>query len=229
MKKFINSVYGATASKYFVAHNTLVAESITSQGQDLNHFSENSVNAYFNGIFQQDTELHKALGISTEDAKKFDISKGKTTDTGPLTGDIFSYLDGDQSLTVAGDTDSCSGDSLIYLNGIKMPIEEAFTELKYDNNDIVLNVSNGSEVVPVKDQVTNTVIEVNGRYIEVERPINYIMRHKVSKAKYRITTESGKTVEVTEDHSCMVLRNNELISIKAKDINIETDKIITLD
>ena len=46
--------------------------------------------------------------------------------------------------------------------------------------------------------------------------------------KYKITTESGKEVIVTEDHSCMVIRDGELISIKAKDIDKETDKIITV-
>ena len=106
LKKFINSVYGATASKYFIAHNTAVAESITLQGQDLNHYSENSVNEYFSGIFQNDTELHKKLGIKTEDAKRFNIALGKTTETGTLDGPEFSYLNGNQSLTVAGDTDS---------------------------------------------------------------------------------------------------------------------------
>ena len=44
IKKFINSVYGALGSKYFVAYNVLMAESITAQGRDLNHYSENSVN-----------------------------------------------------------------------------------------------------------------------------------------------------------------------------------------
>ena len=53
-----------------MAHNVDVAESITLQGQDLNHFSENAVNEYFSGVFQNDTELHKKLGISTEDAQK---------------------------------------------------------------------------------------------------------------------------------------------------------------
>lgn len=106
LKKFINSVYGATASKYFIAHNTNVAESITLQGQDLNHYSENSVNEYFSGVFQNDTELHKKLGISTELAKQVNIAKGKTTETGLLDGPEFLYLNGNQSLTVAGDTDS---------------------------------------------------------------------------------------------------------------------------
>ena len=116
LKKFINSVYGATASKYFIAHNTAVAESITLQGQDLNHYSENSVNAYFSGIFQNDTELHKKLGIDSEKAKRVSIAKGKTTETGTLDGPEFSYLDGNQSLTVAGDTDSQTADTQVVID-----------------------------------------------------------------------------------------------------------------
>ena len=40
IKKFINSVYGALGSKYFIAYNTEMAESITAQGRELNHYSE---------------------------------------------------------------------------------------------------------------------------------------------------------------------------------------------
>ena len=54
------------------------------------------------------------------------------------------------------------------------------------------------------------------------------MRHKVSKPMFKITTKSGKTITVTEDHSCIVFRNGEQIAIKAKDINKETDKILSV-
>ena len=54
------------------------------------------------------------------------------------------------------------------------------------------------------------------------------MRHKVNKHKYKIRTKSGKELIITGDHSIMVIRNNELISVKAKDINKETDKIISI-
>ena len=79
-------------------------------------------------------------------------------------------------------------------------------------------------MIPVKNYTTLTYFDNK----VVEKPINYIMRHKVSKSRYKITTESGKEVIVTGDHSCMVLRNNELISIKAKDINKDIDKIISI-
>lgn len=226
LKKFINSVYGATASKYFVAHNTAVAESITLQGQDLNHYSENSVNEYFSGIFQNDTELHKKLGISTEAAQKVSISKGKITETGLLEGPDFWYLNGNQSLVVAGDTDSLSPATTINIDGNKTSISQFFTNAKYENNDVVLKLTNGQEIVPVHNHETLTYIDHDSN--AVFRPIKYVMRHKVKKQMYKITTKSGKELVVTGDHSIMVIRNNELISMPTANINKDTDKVITL-
>ena len=107
-----------------------------------------------------------------------------------------------------------------------MRISDFFISSKYANNDVLMVTTDGSEVVPVHGHMTRTYDEQRDRV--VMRDIKYIMRHKVKKAKYKITTESGKEVIVTEDHSCMVIRDGELISIKAKDINMETDKIITV-
>ena len=226
IKTFINSVYGATASAYFVGYNNSVAEAITLQGQDLNHFSEISVNNYFKGPFQADTELHKKLGIKTEDTQKISISGGKVTPTNPLIGPEFSYLNGEtDSMVVAGDTDSFTGDTMVYLNNIKCDAKSAFDMLKYKNNHVVIQTTNGQEVIPVKDTTTKTYTLENG---VIDKPIKYIMRHKVNKGKWKLKTKSGKEITVTEDHSLMVLRNNKLIDIKAKDINIKTDKIVSL-
>lgn len=298
IKKFINSVYGATASKYFVACNTDMAESITAQGRDLNHFSENSVNRYFNGIFQSDplitlfyqwvhydengnkftfdskekpenyytvgkweecedwakavkkgkqitpetkqyltnnadghcdwfrteVKLSQKLGIDPEKMKTFDISKGKTTQTKELTGKVFEYLDGTESLCVGGDTDSIFSETSVEIDTDLVPISQFFNQAKMENDDVVLMTPNGSEVIPVRNHTTKTYDIINDCISN--RPINYIMRHKVSKSKFKITSESGKEVIVTGDHSCMVIRDGALISIKAKDINPETDKLI---
>lgn len=226
LKKFINSVYGATASKYFTAHNTAVAESITLQGQDLNHFSENCVNTYFKGIFQNDTELHAKLGIKTEDAQKVKIGAGKVTETKPLTGPEFSYLNGDEeSMTIAGDTDSVVGSTVIDIdNGKKETIADLFTGFKYANNDVVLRLQNGTELVPVKNHTVKTFDQETDKV--VYKPINYIMRHKVNKKLYKITTSSGKEIIVTGDHSVMIERDGKIYSIPTKEINKETDKVI---
>ena len=57
--------------------------------------------------------------------------------------------------------------------------------------------------------------------------VSYIMRHKTKKKLYRITTENGKQVTVTEDHSIMVDRDGFLIECKPSDLK-ETDGIITI-
>ena len=54
------------------------------------------------------------------------------------------------------------------------------------------------------------------------------MRHKVSKEQFKIKTKSGKEIIVTGDHSCIVFRNGKQLTIKAKDINKSTDKILSI-
>lgn len=307
IKTFINSVYGATASKYFVGHNTAVAESITLQGQDLNHYSENCVNKYFRNVFQSDEEYNrilyipiyewmekwdlndtndfyaknpntkewilinlpvskediktdklnqktkdtikknvfvkttfgKYLGITLEQAKSIDINRGRVTDQKPLNAsDIIknfkylgkeTYLEDDPScsMAVAGDTDSCISSTKIYLDKYNITIEDAFIKCKYENKDSVLVLPNGQEIVPVNGHTTKSFNQ-NAPFLAIDSPIKYIMRHKVSKAKYKIKSKSGKEVIVTGDHSCMVIRNNKLLAIKAKDINPITDKLIEI-
>lgn len=307
IKTFINSVYGATASKYFVGHNTAVAESITLQGQDLNHYSENCVNKYFRGIFQSEehynkvlyipiyewmekwdlndtndfyaknpttkewilinlpvskddikndnvdpnvkatikknvyvkTTFGKYLGITLEQAKSVDINKGRVTDQKPLNApDIIknfkylgkeTYLEDDPScsMSIAGDTDSCLSSTKIYFDKHNITIEDAFRQCKYENRDSILVLSNGQEMVPVNGHTTKTFAQY-APLMPIERPIKYIMRHKVTKAKYKIKSKTGKEVIVTGDHSCMVIRNNKLISIKAKDIDPKIDKLVEI-
>lgn len=312
IKKFINSVYGALGSKYFTAYNTAIAESITAQGRDLNHFSENSVNEYFDGIFQSNpkvilyyqwvyykdngetvtfesdekpndyysrgkweecqpwtkavkkgkkltpelkeclrdnseghcdwfmtqTTLFAKLKVDPERAKAFHITKGMTTQLPPLTEDVYEYLKNPYSLIVAGDTDSVSADTMIRVRDnsesadperreLYDRIENLYTHLKYASGDTVLRALNDTYVVPVTKKFC---VETYDQKLDkiVFRPIRYIMRHSVSKQQYKLTTASGKSVTVTEDHSCMVVRDGKLIEVKPYEIDKETDKIISI-
>lgn len=226
VKRFINSVYGACASKYFVAHNIDVAEAITLQGQSLNHYSENSMNEYFSGIFQHDTELHKKLGIDSKKALNVDLHKGKITDNGPLTGPEFSFLKGTESGVVCGDTDSVEGKSVIEINGEKGTIEEYWK--KFSNAvPQLIHSSDGQEIIPLKSlSLVSKALNVQTKNVHYDR-VDYIMRHKVSKERYKITSESGKSVIVTGDHSVMVERDGEIVSVKAKEMK-KTDKLVSL-
>lgn len=308
IKKFINSVYGALGSKYFIAYNTQMAESITAQGRELNHYSENSVNQYFEGIFQSNptiilyyqwvhynpdgervtfkdkekvgeevfyktgkweeckkwdaavkngkkltpelkgcltdnstghcdwfqtqTTLFKKLGITEEQGQSFDIDRGRTTKMPKLIGKDFEYLTNNKgvSMVCGGDTDSVFRDTRVTLKDDKIErtttIERLFDDAKLKNSDVVLTVVDGSEVVPVKDLMIQTYDLKTDKI--VFRPVRYVMRHKVSKPKYRIKSALGKTVTVTGDHSCMIIRDSRLMSISTAEIDIKTDKIITI-
>lgn len=82
IKIFINSIYGATASPYFIGYNVRVAEAITLQGQEMIKFVTKIINRYFMEFWHRDTELHKKLGLSRVDR---------------ITHEVVVY----------GDTDSC--------------------------------------------------------------------------------------------------------------------------
>lgn len=64
VKIFINSVYGATGSPWFVFFNTDVAEAVTLQGQDLIKYSEKIINRYFQEFWHKDKKLHEKLGLT---------------------------------------------------------------------------------------------------------------------------------------------------------------------
>ena len=64
IKIFINSVYGACASPFFVGYNIHVAEAVTLQGQDLIKYANKVIDEYFITLWHKDTELHKELGIT---------------------------------------------------------------------------------------------------------------------------------------------------------------------
>jgi len=64
VKIFINSIYGATGSPWFLFFNTDVAEAVTLQGQDLIKYSEKIINRYFNEFWHKDKALHEKLGLT---------------------------------------------------------------------------------------------------------------------------------------------------------------------
>ena len=60
-KRFINSVYGALASKYYQCTNVDIAESITLQGQDLIKFSVRCMNDFFKKNWNLQEAGHKLI------------------------------------------------------------------------------------------------------------------------------------------------------------------------
>ena len=101
----------------------------------------------------------------------------------------------------------------------KLTIEELYNKnIKNGSNGITLN---GHESVKCSDKVLNYCEEKKLYYTEVKR----IIRHKVSKPKWKLKTKSGKEIMVTNDHSMIVFRDNRKIEVKPSEI-LKTDKIL---
>lgn len=132
----------------------------------------------------------------------------------------------DYDYVVASDTDSVVGDSIIYVNGEKISIEDYFDScggkfIKYDefNEDYV-------KVVSEKD-VSYSISESG---ILEEKKIKYVMKHKVKKRMYRITDGRGNSVVVTEDHS-VIIRNKKtgkISDIKPSQLKPKLHEIINI-
>ena len=58
-------------------------------------------------------------------------------------------------------------------------------------------------------------------------PVKRIIRHKVSKPKWKLKTKSGKEIIVTNDHSMIVFRDGVQLEIKPSNI-LKTDKILVI-
>ena len=91
------------------------------------------------------------------------------------------------------------------------------------------NIKNGSagvtlkghESVNCKEKVLNWDNDLY--YAQVKR----IIRHKVSKPKWKLKTKTGKEIIATNDHSMIVFRSGKKLEVKPSNI-LRTDKILVV-
>lgn len=202
IKLTLNSIYGACGNNYFALFNPDVAESVTLQGRDIWKFAEKIVNRYFNEIWHKDTELHEQMEVSN---------------VRQLNHDLIIY----------GDTDSVIGNTNILIQNIlgeenEVKIEDLFNGFS-GVSDVYIDEKGNQIIEPNKISALNYKKD---NYIF--SPIKKIIRHKVRKQKWKIITESGREVIVTNDHSITVFRNDKKIHIKPSEINIETDRVLSV-
>lgn len=201
IKILINSIYGAFGNKWFYFYNPDIAQSITLQGQDLIKFSIKAVNHYFLEKWHLDTELHQLLGL-----EKYKIHQIK------------------EEAAIYTDTDSVASDTVICSKKLGNLTISDYYEISIKNGSAGETIAGHESVNSGEDKVLNWTKEKGLYYAPVKR----IIRHKVSKERWKLTTESGKEVIVTGDHSLIVFRENVQIEIKARDINIETDRVLSV-
>ena len=123
------------------------------------------------------------------------------------------------------DTDSVDGKSLVKANDKNISIENLYSQLENDSQNLNITDFTGRQFVFPKDVKLPYYNELNN---EIETGnVEYIEKHRVKKKMFKIKSKSGKFVIITEDHSIMVMRNKKLIKITPDELK-KSDKLITL-
>lgn len=124
---------------------------------------------------------------------------------------------------IYGDTDSVGRESTVrtlYSNTEEaMSIEELFEKGTIEWTEGGKEYSANSEIMIAHYNQTAKKVE----YV----PYNYVYRHSVRKPRYRVRCANGTHVDVTEDHSLMVLENGTLVSKTPTQLQIG-DQVITI-
>jgi hypothetical protein len=198
LKLVLNGSYGAFATPYFILFNNYVAGTITAEGRNLTKTMSDVNERYWYTMWHTESWVHEKLKIKN-----------------------VTQIPDNQPVSVYGDTDSCDKNTLIHtLNGDKT-IEEFY-------NSNIINGSagetkNGHESVMTSEKVLNYKDD-EIYYADVRR----IIRHKVSKPKWKLKTKSGKEIIVTGDHSMVIFRDGIQMVVKPSEI-LKTDKILCLE
>ena len=214
-KLFLNSVYGVFGTAFFNLFNEDIAESITLQGQDLIKFSVEEINKYFAELWNKDTDAHFLVAKEMKEKHPmFDVEtflKYASTNR-PQFSTLQRY----------GDTDSIFSDSIIKTkyNPLGVTIEELYNQNKDNISD---TTSAGHESVTTDDEVLNWS-DCKGLY---NGKIKRIIKHKVTKLKWKLRTKTGKEIVCTADHSLVVFRGGKQVTVKPSEV-LKTDKVLTI-
>jgi DNA polymerase elongation subunit (family B) len=128
---------------------------------------------------------------------------------------------------IYGDTDSNFSGTQLYTKEGVITIRDFFNKLFNDEKNIYKRHINGKEFIFVKNNEMLPYFDEKNKKVMFGN-VDYIYRHFTSKKLFRITTKNGKNVDVTEDHTCVVIdENNKLKEVKPIDIK-KGDKVITL-
>ena len=207
MKTLGNAAYGASASPFFYFFNASLAADITGECRNLTKTMWNKLEHFFHETIWERKDLWKEFGFELNESKH----------------DWYR----EQPISIYSDTDSLTSNSNLYIKRGNQILKRTFIELWRDAVEEHMPFglgTHGQELCCSDDYILNYDEKLGLRYV----PIKYLMKHNTSKHNFKIKTKSGKEIIVTEDHSCIVFRNNEKLVIKAKDINIKTDKILSV-
>jgi len=114
---------------------------------------------------------------------------------------------------VISDTDSVSGDAIVDTNLFG---EISFDELKAKASTTIIENNKEYSIFDDSLKIKN-FIDGNIIYDDVE----YVYSHKVNKRMFEIELEDGNIIKVTEDHSIMVMDENNYPSITKSPLQLK--------
>jgi len=205
VKVFLNSIYGACASPYFIGFNVNVAEAITLQGQDIAKYASKIIDEYFMNIWHLDKNLHSDLGIT------------------------YANKINEKTVTIAMDTDSCfitfepmlkscdySGDPIEFILSVKKLrlnsyFKEKFQEYakKFNTTNIqdleLEKISYSAIMVAKKKYILDLAWKLPGVYFKPQEKIKFVgveivqgstpkFARKVLKDLQKLVCKSGKSL-----------------------------------
>ena len=204
IKQLGNAAYGACANPGFYFFNQSLAGDITGECRALTKFMVDKGEDFFHDEIWNRKDLWEKYDIDLDESK-------------------HNWLK-DRPIWIYSDTDSIDKNSLLLTkenNQIKkLTIEELYK--RYGDPKLIRDSKNfkiSKDNILVANYIDNEIKFV---------PIKWIMGHRVNKPKWILKTKSGKEIKVTDDHSLIVFRDGQKISIKASEININTDKILSI-
>ena len=108
-------------------------------------------------------------------------------------------------------------DRIVHYDGseITQTIGELFNDMSYFGCDEIFT-PNTNEVLNLNGIIEVKSINHNG--VVGNYPASEIIRHKVNKPKWEVTCESGDSVTVTGDHSCVVFRDNIPVDLPTNEL-----------
>ncbi len=124
-----------------------------------------------------------------------------------------------EHVSIYADTDSCQFDTIVNTDSGDLTIEDWYNKNTINGSAGI--TINGHESVITSDKILN--YSNNLYYANVKR----IIRHKVSKSKWKLKTKSGKEIIITNDHSMIVFRDGIKLEVKPSEI-LKTDKVLTI-
>ena len=225
MKLLGNSGYGGSSHVSFFWFNLDLANDITGEARNLIHKMEHHIPDFWRNNWTKLTDLHKKLGIELKSEKELE----EILESTPVQwNDPDAYHNHSYVVPVYGDTDSAVGSTILRCYDSKtqtyitQTMEELCEEMCQKGYGLRMTDKHGTEFFTCDKQVLNWDKEL------YYGNVKYIMRHKVSKPKWKLKGKDGKEIIVTGDHSLIVFRNGEKIKVKPCEV-LKSDKILVIN